>query len=64
MFDLSFAPPKMYGVIEKLRSKLPPTSILLGYGHIGDGNIHINVIDNTQEVHHLLNPFIFDYARE
>lgn len=44
---------------------------MVGYGHVGDGNLHINVIipgydDKAviKEVGGIIEPFIFDFVRD
>lgn len=45
-YDISMPPAHIYSIVETLRVFLStecPGSVVLGYGHFGDGNIHINV---------------------
>jgi len=40
-------------------------SYVMGYGHVGDGNLHINVVADTysQEIEDTLEPFIFEVVQ-
>jgi FAD/FMN-containing dehydrogenase len=45
--------------------------IVLGHGHIGDGNLHLNTVmqgfddlQTAKKIREALNPFVFDYVRE
>ena len=52
-------------MVEILKERLArKASSVVGYGHIGDGNVHVNVTSNgfSREVLDLIEPFIFDYA--
>lgn len=44
--------------------------IVLGHGHIGDGNLHLNTVmqgfddlQTAKKIKEALNPFVFDYVR-
>ena len=52
-------------MVELLKERLVEKArIVIGYGHIGDGNLHVNVTSDgfSREVLDLIEPFIFDYA--
>ena len=52
-------------MVELLKERLAGKAlIVIGYGHIGDGNLHVNVTSDgfSREVLDLIEPFIFDYA--
>ncbi|XP_076751629.1 D-2-hydroxyglutaric acid dehydrogenase isoform X1 [Xylocopa sonorina] len=65
-YDISIPIPSFYKVIEVLQERLRGQHItrLSGYGHLGDGNIHvqISIPSYKPEVAALLQPFIFDYV--
>ena len=48
-YDLSLPVERMYGLVEEVRERLARglpgrTDVLaVGYGHVGDGNLHLNV---------------------
>ena len=44
---------------------------VLGHGHIGDGNLHLNTamkgfddLENAKKIKEALQPFVFDYVKE
>ncbi|KAF3785155.1 D-2-hydroxyglutarate dehydrogenase [Nymphaea thermarum] len=42
-YDLSLPVEKIYEIVEEMRSRLGQSATVLGYGHLGDGNLHLNV---------------------
>ena len=55
-------------LVENIRNKVSKDAYVIGYGHIGDCNIHINVCldsydknDNYYKVLNIVEPYIFDY---
>lgn len=64
-YDVSLPLENYYKVVECLKERLTgKASKVVGYGHIGDCNIHVNVTSDgfSKEVLNLIEPFIFDYA--
>ncbi|XP_049866142.1 D-2-hydroxyglutarate dehydrogenase, mitochondrial isoform X1 [Pectinophora gossypiella] len=62
-YDVSIPIVKYYDLVPLLRQRLGSKATrVYGYGHIGDGNIHINVTvpEYNKEVSSLLEPFIFE----
>lgn len=64
-YDVSLPLPSFYKVVEVLRERLRDPRIIRisGYGHIGDGNIHIQVSipKYYEDIASKLEPFIFEY---
>ena len=68
-YDLSVPVPQLYEIVEALRTRLQESGLLgtdvldvVGYGHVGDGNLHINVTarsyaDNITKV---IEPFVYE----
>uniref|UniRef100_A0A0G4G791 FAD-binding PCMH-type domain-containing protein n=1 Tax=Chromera velia CCMP2878 TaxID=1169474 RepID=A0A0G4G791_9ALVE len=62
---------EMYDPVLKLRERLKegPAHVCCGYGHLGDGNLHINVLlrdlsgDSKETMEGLLEPFVFQVIR-
>ena len=48
-YDLSFNVAEWQNLLNDLRNEFPQY-IILGYGHIGDGNIHINICGNSNKL--------------
>ena len=45
-FDISLPLAHYYRLVEIVRDKLDPCSFrVLGFGHVGDGNVHLNIVD-------------------
>lgn len=64
-YDVSLPLERYYEVVELLKERLMGKAlIVIGYGHIGDGNLHVNVTSDgfSREVLNLIEPFIFDCA--
>ncbi|CAG9115395.1 unnamed protein product [Plutella xylostella] len=62
-YDVSLPLQHFYRLVPQLRAKLGDrASVVYGYGHVGDGNIHINltVPEYTKEIHSELEPYIFE----
>ena len=52
-----------------VRERVKKYALTAGYGHIGDGNMHLNVpmiydVKNIDKCKDLIEPFIFDYVRD
>jgi D-lactate dehydrogenase (cytochrome) len=78
-YDVSIPLPDLYNVVQIVKSKLADkghydptgkdTDALIrevcGYGHIGDGNLHLNIVakEASPKVSELLEPFIFEVVQ-
>ncbi|KAG5504405.1 hypothetical protein JKF63_04856 [Porcisia hertigi] len=72
-YDVSFPTDKFYGIVEYTREMLyrqhkmnPDEVIVVGYGHFGDGNVHLNIIDLTRshgkQLDAALYPAVYEYC--
>lgn len=75
-YDLSLPLPKMWELVREAKSKIVERDLLsttdetkpvvdvIGYGHIGDGNIHLNVVLRRYEksVETALEPFVYQFV--
>ncbi|CAK1553553.1 unnamed protein product [Leptosia nina] len=62
-YDVSIPLQNYYDIVLLLRKRLGNKATrVYGYGHVGDGNIHINVTtpEYTKEVYEMLEPYIFE----
>ena len=65
-YDLSLPVSEIYGIVEATRERLKgvPDVEVVSYGHLGDGNIHLNV--SVPELHssvqRLLEPFVYEFC--
>lgn len=71
-YDVSLPTTKMYELVERMRERFAERRMdeevkVLGYGHLGDGNLHLNIsrkkgpCKNTLAV---IEPFVYDYVTE
>ena len=73
-YDVSLPVPRMYELVEATRARLQDAGYgedggvrPVGFGHLGDGNLHLNVSCSAGEcshVHALLEPFVFEWVSE
>lgn len=50
-YDMSMAPQRMFELVEQVKDRLTGVSkevVVAGYGHYGDGNLHLNVSDGRR----------------
>ncbi|XP_028051322.1 D-2-hydroxyglutarate dehydrogenase, mitochondrial isoform X2 [Camellia sinensis] len=63
-YDLSLPVEKMYDLVEEMRIRLGPAVKVVGYGHLGDGNLHLNIslpeYDDT--VLAQIEPFVYEWT--
>ncbi|KAG8903886.1 hypothetical protein FRB99_002622 [Tulasnella sp. 403] len=62
-YDVSVPVSQFVEITNRVRERVgDKVKEVVGYGHVGDGNIHINVIADayTREIEELLEPFIYE----
>lgn len=74
-YDVSVPVDKMYTIVDKMRERLRAADLLqgdgtptgpiravAGYGHMGDGNLHINIVANaySPETEAAIEPYIYE----
>lgn len=64
--DVSMPTPTMYALVDAMRARLPASARTVGYGHVGDGNLHLNVVTPSQDpaVQALIEPFVYEWTRD
>jgi D-2-hydroxyglutarate dehydrogenase len=65
-YDISLPPSAFYPIVEELRLRLAGLSHrCMGYGHVGDGNLHINVgsREPPEVIVPILEPFVYEFTR-
>lgn len=65
-YDVSIPVSRLYDIVEDLREKVGNKVVtVVGYGHIGDGNLHLNIVSHKYDpnIHKLLEPYIFEWVR-
>lgn len=67
-YDVSLPVEKFQEIIDLTQQRIGSLAKVIGYGHIGDYNLHLNVCydkfekdDNYYKIIELLEPFIYDY---
>ncbi|GAB1606163.1 D-2-hydroxyglutarate dehydrogenase, mitochondrial-like [Argonauta hians] len=67
-YDLSLCLSKFYDLVLEVRNRTAhiPNTRVVGYGHVGDSNLHLNITspEYNKELFNLLEPFVFDYVAE
>ena len=77
-YDLSIPLPQLYSLVETVREKLTAEGLLgddpekhpvvdvVGFGHMGDSNLHLNVPTRRfdQKVEDSLEPFVYEWVNE
>lgn len=74
-YDVSVPTSEMYSVVEKMRTRLSkigfPEERVTGYGHVGDGNLHLNIWNprSASNEEHLriekeIEPYIYELVRD
>eukprot|EP01130_Rhizamoeba_saxonica_P003732 TRINITY_DN1551_c0_g2_i1.p1 TRINITY_DN1551_c0_g2~~TRINITY_DN1551_c0_g2_i1.p1 ORF type:complete len:427 (-),score=107.22 TRINITY_DN1551_c0_g2_i1:1132-2412(-) len=65
-YDFSLPTPEMYSIVDAVRKELSnyPDPNVYGYGHIGDGNIHLNIMakEYSEDLQNKLEPFVYEYT--
>jgi len=65
-YDISLPHSSFYAIIPELKTRLPADKVgrICGYGHVGDGNLHLNVTTPKFDpaVLKLIEPFVFEWT--
>lgn len=62
-YDVSVPQGEMYRFVEEMRERCSSAALCtLGYGHLGDGNLHLNVVadSHSAELLSLIEPYVFE----
>jgi (R)-2-hydroxyglutarate---pyruvate transhydrogenase len=75
-YDLSIPLPELYSLVEETRERLSSAGLIgdddshpalgvVGYGHIGDSNLHLNIPVRryTKEVEEALEPWVYEWIQ-
>ncbi|ORX39754.1 hypothetical protein BD324DRAFT_614863 [Kockovaella imperatae] len=76
-YDLSTAPGEMYDLVEQMRARLTEKGLLkgdwegdvgavVGFGHMGDGNLHLNIVAKqfSEKIQDVIEPFVYEMVKE
>ncbi|KAG0201365.1 hypothetical protein BGX28_005790 [Mortierella sp. GBA30] len=72
-YDLSIPVPVFYQMVEDMRVRLDKAGVLgedksvdcvVGFGHIGDGNLHLNIAAKrySEEVTKIIEPYVYEWT--
>ncbi|KAG1347473.1 D-2-hydroxyglutarate dehydrogenase, mitochondrial [Cocos nucifera] len=63
-YDLSLPVENFYDIVGEMRARLGEKAKVVGYGHLGDGNLHLNIL-TTQYDNNILaqiEPFVYEWT--
>jgi len=72
-YDVSASLPLLYQLVEDIRTRLhnvglmglpnAPVKGVIGYGHVGDGNLHLNIMVKayTDEITTAIEPYVYEW---
>ncbi|CAG8477888.1 12971_t:CDS:10, partial [Dentiscutata heterogama] len=74
-YDLSIPVPVFYNIVEDISKRLKDAGVfgkdklvtdVMGYGHIGDGNIHLNIVSKSYslEITKLIEPYVYEWTEK
>lgn len=66
-YDVSLPLPSFYNLVEAMRERLGTmVTRVVGYGHVGDGNLHLNVTspEYSKEVMAKIEPYLYDWMAD
>ncbi|KAL3527155.1 hypothetical protein ACH5RR_011811 [Cinchona calisaya] len=63
-YDLSLPLEKMYDLVEEMRAQLDPKAKVVAYGHLGDGNLHLNISapEYDDKILAKIEPFVYEWT--
>lgn len=63
-YDLSLPVEKMYDLVEEMRIRLGQTAKVIGYGHLGDGNLHLNISapQYNDAIFAQIEPYVYEWT--
>ena len=66
-YDLSIPVPRLYDLVNIFREKLGDQATnVVGYGHMGDGNIHLNITSAvySEKLMAQIEPFVYEWTAQ
>eukprot|EP01116_Phalansterium_solitarium_P001986 TRINITY_DN11845_c0_g1_i1.p1 TRINITY_DN11845_c0_g1~~TRINITY_DN11845_c0_g1_i1.p1 ORF type:complete len:517 (+),score=168.60 TRINITY_DN11845_c0_g1_i1:337-1887(+) len=63
-YDLSLPLDQFYPMVDAMRARIGSKGVVVGYGHIGDGNLHLNISTPRydESVFQLVEPYVYEYT--
>lgn len=63
-YDLSLPVEKLYNLVEEMRTRIGNSAKVIGFGHLGDGNLHLNI--STPQYNDMIlaqiEPFVYEWT--
>ncbi|EDQ89466.1 uncharacterized protein MONBRDRAFT_25135 [Monosiga brevicollis MX1] len=66
-YDISLPVQHLYSLVEAMRPRVADLATrCVGFGHLGDGNLHLNITSPTasEELFAQIEPFVYEFTRE
>lgn len=63
-YDVSLPLERFYELVDVMRSRIGDKAVTVGYGHVGDGNLHLNISTPQfrQDILDLIEPFVYEFT--
>ncbi|CAG7885262.1 unnamed protein product [Brassica rapa] len=62
-YDLSLPVEEIYNIVNDLRGRLGDLANVMGYGHLGDGNLHLNIsASEYNDKASLIEPYVYEWT--
>uniref|UniRef100_A0A1J3FZD0 D-2-hydroxyglutarate dehydrogenase n=1 Tax=Noccaea caerulescens TaxID=107243 RepID=A0A1J3FZD0_NOCCA len=63
-YDLSLPVEEIYNIVNDLRGRLGDLGNVMGYGHLGDGNLHLNIstAEYNDKILGLIEPYVYEWT--
>ncbi|XP_039136840.1 probable D-2-hydroxyglutarate dehydrogenase, mitochondrial [Dioscorea cayenensis subsp. rotundata] len=63
-YDLSLPVEKLYDIVVQMQLRLGSSAKVCGYGHLGDGNLHLNISTPNYDdnVFSQIEPFVYEWT--
>ncbi|OAY66316.1 putative D-2-hydroxyglutarate dehydrogenase, mitochondrial [Ananas comosus] len=63
-YDLSLPVEKLYDIVEEMSQRLGDVAKVVGYGHLGDGNLHLNILtaEYSDDILAKIEPFVYEWT--
>ncbi|WOK99398.1 putative D-2-hydroxyglutarate dehydrogenase, mitochondrial [Canna indica] len=63
-YDLSLPLNNLYDIVEEMRARLGEAAKVIGYGHLGDGNLHLNIMTSRydDDVLAQIEPYVYEWT--
>eukprot|EP01097_Dermamoeba_algensis_P011757 TRINITY_DN9243_c0_g1_i1.p1 TRINITY_DN9243_c0_g1~~TRINITY_DN9243_c0_g1_i1.p1 ORF type:complete len:169 (+),score=54.21 TRINITY_DN9243_c0_g1_i1:44-508(+) len=63
-YDISLPLPDIYDIVNDTKERMKGKGVVIGYGHLGDANLHLNVAveKKSDEVEDILEPWVYEWT--